>query len=54
VYANANAHRAYMIMDEFAQQGDTEKRLSFPISPMCDRYARLPETFQCMHQWDMS
>ena len=26
-----------MIIEEFAQQGDTEKRLSLPVSPMCDR-----------------
>ena len=28
---------AYLIIDEFTQQGDTEKRLNLPVSPMCDR-----------------
>ena len=28
---------AYLIIDEFTQQGDMEKRLSLPVSPMCDR-----------------
>ena len=28
---------AYLIIDEFTQQGDMEKRLNLPVSPMCDR-----------------
>ena len=28
---------AYLIIDEFTQQGDMEKRLHMPVSPMCDR-----------------
>ena len=28
---------AWAIIDEFTQQGDMEKRLSLPVSPMCDR-----------------
>ena len=29
--------RAWAIIEEFSQQGDMEKRLTLPISPMCDR-----------------